>query len=259
MNFQLKKNANRLYRKILILFFASCFTASGFAQSAVTPKDSMVQKFYTINPEPLYWYSTRKDTKRAAEWLTAIEAAKDAGLVSRKLMTGEIRTAMLGKNIRNKVAKANADKQITGVVLNFLKELQSVSAPFQYDEVSTPQNDSIYIYQLINSKNKGPVSKIVSALDCQNHDYQALKKFIKDSIPDKNSLKYKSVVLSMNYLKYIDIYNQSEYIVANIPETEVKYFQNGKLKLQMKSVVGKKKSHTQTIASYITNIVTFPF
>lgn len=251
--------------KILTLFIVSCFIAGSFAQKPVkkadneVKADSLVQKFYTINHKPLYWFSTRKDTKRATEWLTAIEAAKESGLVSRNLMTGQIRTAMLPKNIKNKVLKANTDKQITGLVLNFIKELQEVKVNFDYDEVSASRPDSVYIYQLMNSKNKGPVSQIVSKLDCQHPDYQVLKKFLKDSITDKNSLKYKSVVQSLNYLKYLSLYGQSEYIVANIPEAEVRYYQDGKLKLQMKSVVGKKKNPTPTIASYITNIVTFPF
>lgn len=255
------KNTSR----ILILFIVGCFVASSFVQKPVkkivteVKADSLVQKFYAINQVPLYWFASRKDTKRANEWLTAIETAKESGLVSRKLMTGQIRTAMLPKNIRNKTSKANTDKQITGVVLDFIKELQEVSVHFDYDEVSAPKPDSVYIYQLMNSKDKGPVSQIVSKLDCQDPDYQVLKKFLKDSITDKNSLKYKSVVQSLNYLKYLSIYGQSEYIVANIPETEVRYYQNGKLKLQMKSVVGKKKNPTPTIASHITNIVTFPF
>lgn len=246
-------------KKLSLILIIVCFVANSFAQSEIEKKDSMLQRFYAINPDPLYWFSSRKDTKRATEWLTAIETAKDAGLISRKLMTGEIRTAMLGKNIRGKEAKVNTDKQITGLVLNFLKELQSVSAPFDYDEVSSSQSDSTYIYQLINSKNKVPVSEIVSGLDCQSPNYQALRRFLKDSIPDKNSLKYKSVVLSMNYLKFISKYSQLEYIVVNIPETQVRYYQNGKLKLQMKSVVGRKKNPTPTIASHITNIVTFPY
>jgi murein L,D-transpeptidase YcbB/YkuD len=245
--------------KIFILIILSCFIAPSFGQSIVTKTDSLVQQFYAINHQPLYWFSSKKDAKRATEWIVAIEAAKEEGLVSRKLMTGEIRTAMLGKNIRNKATKANTDKLITGLVLNFLKELQEVGAPFDYDEVSAPRPDSVYIYQLLNSKDKGSVSKIVAGLDCQNHNYQVLRKFMKDSIPDKNSLKYKSIVLSMNYLKYVSMYGQSEYIVANIPETAVRYFQNGKLKLVMKAVVGKKKNPTPTIASHITNIVTFPF
>ena len=250
---------------IVTLFIISCFAASSFAQKPVKivdtgiKADSLVQKFYAINQEPLYWLSTKKDTKRATEWLTAIETAKESGLVSQKLMTGQIRTAMLPKNIRNKALKASTDKQITGVVLNFIKEIQEVKVHFDYDEVSTPPRDSVFIYQLMNSKDKGPVSQIVSKLDCQDPDYQVLKKFLTDSIPDKNSLKYRSVVQSMNILKYISVNRQPEYIVVNIPETEVRYYQNGKLKLKMKSVVGKKKNQTPTIASYITNIVTFPF
>lgn len=248
-----------------ILLIVVCLAVSSFAQKAVkkadaeVKSDSLVQKFYAINHQPLYWLSTKKDTKRAAEWLTAIEAAKNSGLVSEKLMTGQIHTAMLAKNLRNKLAKANTDRQITAVVLSFIKELQQVNARFEYDEVSKPPRDSVFIYQLLNSRDKGPVSQIISKLDCQDPDYQVLKKFLKDSIPDKNSLKYKSIVLSMNYLKFIAANSQSEYIVANIPETEVRYYQNGKLKLEMKSVVGKKKNPTPTIASYITNIVTFPF
>jgi len=251
--------------RILTLLIVSCFVASSFAQkpakkiNAEIKADSLVQKFYTINHEPLYWFSTKKDTKRANEWLSAIEDAKESDIVSRKLMTGQIRTAMLAKNIRNKTSKANTDRQITSVVLNFIKELQEVKVHFDYDEVSIPTPDSVYIHQLMNSKDKGPVSQIISKLECQDHDYQVLKKFLKDSIVDKNSLKYKTVVHSMNNLKYLSMYGQSEYIVANIPETEVRYYQNGKLKLKMKSVVGKKKNPTPTIASYITNIVTFPF
>ncbi|HEY3388854.1 MAG TPA: L,D-transpeptidase family protein, partial [Prolixibacteraceae bacterium] len=50
----------------------------------------------------------------------------------------------------------------------------------------------------------------------------------------------------------------SEYIVANIPATEASYYRNDFLKLKMRTVVGKKTNPTPTIASYITNIVTFP-
>jgi len=249
----------------LTFILVSCFVVNSFTQQPAFKKDSvvkadlMMQTFYTINHEPLYWLSSRKNIKRANEWLSAIEIAKESGLVSRKLMTGEIRTAMLDKNLINKVLKENTDKQITSLVLNYIKELQEFSAPFDYNEVSTPSRDSVYIHQLINSKDKGPVSKIVSAFDCKDHDYLVLKQFLKDSISDKNSVKYKSVIQSMNYLKYISLNHQSEYIIVNIAETELRYYRNNQLTLQMKTVVGKKKNPTPTIASYITNVVTFPF
>jgi len=260
----------------LVFILVSCFVTNSFTQEPAVKKDSAVKKdtvtndplakkvpmldqFCAINHEPLYWFSSKKDTKRAKEWIVAIETAKESDLVSRKLMTGGIRTAMLGKNIRNKVLKAYTDKQITSLILNFLKELQDVNVHFDYDGVSSPQPDSLYIHQLMNSKDKGPVSKIVSELDCQDHDYKVLKKFLKDSITDKSTFKYKSIIQSMNYLKYLSLNHKSEYIVANITETEVRYYRDNQLKLSMKAMVGRKKNPTPTIASYITDIVTFPF
>jgi murein L,D-transpeptidase YcbB/YkuD len=254
-----------LIKGLLTIVLISCFVTNGFTKDPTLKKDTAVKKvpivdqFYSLNRKTYFWFSTKKETKRAKEWLDVIEKAKESNLVSRKLMTGEIRTAMLGKNIRNKEIKANTDRQLTNLVLSFLQELQTAEVHFEYDGVSSPKPDSVFVNQLMNSNDKGPVSKIVSELDCQDHDYKVLKQFLKDSVPDKNSLKYKSIVLSMNYLKFIALNNQSEYIVANIPEAEVRYFLDNQLKLKMKSVVGKKKNPTPTIASYITNIVTFPF
>jgi murein L,D-transpeptidase YcbB/YkuD len=46
--------------------------------------------------------------------------------------------------------------------------------------------------------------------------------------------------------------------MVNIPATEARYYDNDVLRLKMRTVVGKKEAPTPTIASYITNIVTFP-
>jgi len=259
------KMGSSLIKVLLTIVLISCFATNGFTKDPAKKKDTLAKKvpildqFYMVNSKTYFWFSTKKETKRAKEWLDEIEKAKESNLVSRKLMTGEIRTAMLAKNIRNKQIKASTDRQLTNLVLSFLQELQTADVHFDYNGISSPKPDSVFIAQLMYSNNKGPVSKIVSELDCQNHDYKVLKQFLKDSIIDKNSLKYKSIMLSMNYLKFIEMNKQSEYIIANIPETEVSYFLDNQLKLKMKSVVGKTKNPTPTIASQITNIVTFPF
>ena len=134
-----------------------------------------------------------------------------------------------------------------------------MNAHFEYDGLSSQLSDSVYIHLLMNSKNKGPVSNIISKLDCQDHDYQVLKKYLKDSIMVTDSLKYKKIAMAMSYLRYLSVNKQSEYIVVNIPETEARYYQKDQLSLKMKIVVGKKKNPTPTIASYITDIVTFPY
>ena len=85
------------------------------------------------------------------------------------------------------------------------------------------------------------------------------KKFLNDSLTLNDTLKSKIIQLAMNYRRYLALNDHSDYILANIPETQVRYYRNKQLALEMKSVVGKKKNPTPTIASYITNIVTFPF
>ena len=99
---------------------------------------------------------------------------------------------------------------------------------------------------------------MVSRLDCKDHEYQVLKNFLNDSITATDTLRYKTIALAMNYRRYFTINQQPERIVVNIPETMVRYYQNDYLKIKMRAVVGKKMAPTPTIASFVTDIVTFP-
>jgi len=100
---------------------------------------------------------------------------------------------------------------------------------------------------------------MIARIDCKDPDYVVYKRFLHDSITEDNVLKYKTILLAMNYRRYITLNGNSEYVVVNIPETEVEYFRNNQSALKMRSVAGKKKNPTPTISSYITDIVSFPF
>ena len=73
----------------LVFILVSCFVTNSFTQEPAVKKDSAVKKdtvtndplakkvpmldqFCAINHEPLYWFSSKKDTKRAKEWIVAI-------------------------------------------------------------------------------------------------------------------------------------------------------------------------------------------
>jgi murein L,D-transpeptidase YcbB/YkuD len=252
---------NKIYsaskKGLLSFFLISCCVANCFAQQATLKEDLMVEKFYAINHEPLYWFSSEKNIRRATEWLTMIESADKLGLVSNKLQSDQIRVALLSNNTIDNTYKEQRDKQITGWVLNFIKELQQGNIKFDFDEVSVSR-DSVYINQLLNSNPRESVSKIVEQLGCKDHDYMVLEKYLNDSITAKDTLKYKKIVLAMNYRRYLTVNHQPEYIVANILATEARYYRNDFLKIKMRTVVGTKKNPTPVIASYITDIVTFP-
>lgn len=256
-------NKNRSGTILVLLSISLCCSVivSGCMKQSkpivITSEDPLVQNFYAINHESLFWFSSGKNIKRANEWLNTIEAENNLGLTSYKLQIDEIRDAVSNKGKIDNALKEKTDQEITGLVLNFLKALQEGNIHFDYDEVSVPR-DSIYIHQLINFENRSSVSNIVSQLDCKDTDYLVLKKYLNDSIVDKSTLKYKTVALAMNYRRYFTINHQTEYVIVNIPAAEAEYYHNDLLALSMLTVPGKPKNQTPTIASFITSIVTFP-
>ena len=246
-----------LPKVLLSLFMIGYFVTCALAQQKVIQADIMVKDFYSRLHQPIFWFSSAENINKASEWLKQIELADNLGIETDKSTCIQIRAKLLIINAKDISLKDSLDQQITGIVLNFLKVLQQGTIKFEYDEVSAPR-DSVYINQLINFKSKESVSLIVSGLESKDHDYQVLKKYLNDSIGSLNELKHKEIVLAMNYRRYFTVNHQPDYIVVNIPATEAKYYRNDQLKLSMRTVVGTKKHPTPTIASYITNIVTFP-
>ncbi len=257
MLFISNKIYNALAKGVLSLVVISFLATSSFAQQDSLKEATIVNQFYSAYQKPLYWFSSVKNRNKAADWLTMIGSADNLGLAPDKDQADQIRIALLTNTRLDDISKLQRDRQITGIVLNFIKNLQQGVVHFDYDEVSIPR-DSVYIQQLLNSKPRESVSKIVSHLDCKDHDYQVLKKFLADSLTKKDTLKYKSIILAMNYRRYLTINNQPERIVVNIPEAELKYYRNNFLKEKMRTVVGRKTTPTPVIASYISDIVTFP-
>ncbi len=254
-----RKRVFTSYRSLLSFILFSCFVINCHAQQPEIKEEAIVQKFYSLSQQPLFWFRSDKNLGRATEWLTMIESADHLGIVLDKVRSNQVHIALLSNKNLDDSYKEQRDRQITCLVLNFIKEVQEGNTMFDYDEVNISR-DSLYINQLLNSKPTESVSQIVSRLDCHDSEYLVLKEFLNDSIliATVDSVKLKKVVLAMNFRKYISLNHLSEYIVANIPETEARYYRNNLLILKMRTVVGKKQNPTPTIASYITNIVTFP-
>ena len=217
----------------------------------------MVKSFYTAQHDSLYWFKSKESLNKATDWLLMIESAETFGVTIDKAHSADTREALLSNKTISDQYKVQRDKQITGVVLNFIKSLQEGTIHFDYDAVSGTR-DSIYVNQLMNWKFIEPVSQTVSKLECKDQEYLVLKKYLNDSIATLDSIKQKKLVLAMNYRRYLFFNRSAEYIVVNIPETEAYYYKSNFLKLKMRAVVGRKDKPTPTIASYMTNIVTFP-
>lgn len=252
------KNKYIVFKKALFSFIlVGCLATNVFAFDPSAIEESMVKKFYAIQREHLFWLSSDKGVERATEWLTYILSADYSGSVLSKNQNQQILGSLRTLANMDSTVKEKTDQQITALVLDFLKELQQGNINFDYDEVSVSRVP-VYINQMMESKQWESVSKLVSRFECKDPDYQILKKYLEDSITANDSLKYKKVVLAMNYRKYLSVNQPSECIVVNIPAADAKYYCNDQVMLKMRAVVGQKTKPTPTIASYITNIVTFP-
>jgi len=250
-------------KKLIVIILFTCYViAISCVQNnkpmEIVSEDAIVQNFYANNNSKQFWFSSNKNRIRANEWLDVLDSTNNFGLVSDKIQIEQARMALANKNRIDIELKEATDQQITGLVLNFIKELQEGHVHFDFDEVRIPR-DSVYASQLLNSKNSESVSEMIKRLDCKDPDYVVYKKFLNDSLNSNDILKSKTILLAMNYRRYLSLNDHSDYILANIPETQVRYYRNKQLTLEMRSVVGKKKNPTPTIASYITDIVTFPF
>ena len=173
MDYFTSKTGFSVSKRFLVVILAACFFAIGCEQKPIPMKivseDPMVKNFYANNNDNQFWFSSNKNIKTANEWLDAIDSANIYGYVSDKIQIEQIRVAITGKNKTDIGIKEAADQQLTGLVLNFMKELQEGSVIFDYDGVSAPR-DSVYIAQL-NSNPGESVSNLIARLECKDPDY----------------------------------------------------------------------------------------
>lgn len=240
----------------LVIF--SLTVLSVLAQLTDMPQDAMVQLFYAKNNQQLFWFSSDIAKSRAGEWLTNIELHDYYASASRKHKIKKLRLALSQKYLNVNLQNRGNDMQITGLVLHFLKDQQQGNIHFDYDEISLSR-DSVYVNQLFTLSENVSITTFLTSIESKDSAYLLLKNYLKDSLTLKDVVKSKSILLAMNYRLYFGINHQTEYVVINIPSAEAEYYKNDKLLISMRVVVGRKSKPTPVFASYITNIITFPY
>lgn len=244
----------------------TCLILNGYGQASKTKKDaqarqdsSLVAKFYETTRKPVFWFSSPKNIKKAGTWLSTLESqeVKMMGFELDNTHTKQLQTILKQSKKLDNANMQKADKQITALVLRFIKFLYQGEAPLQYDVISE-NRDSLFVSQLLELHRKGSVETTVFLLDSKDRDYLALKKYLKDSVADKSSVTAKKIYLTMNYLRFLSANSSKEHIIVNIPEAHAVYYRDNLPTVDMRVVPGTKDDQTPPMASYITSIITFP-
>lgn len=153
----------------------------------------MVHEFYTASNKTQFWISSNDGIKKANEWLVVLDSARNYGIDTESEKITQVRASILNKKENCTLQNDEIDQQITGLVLNFIKELKEGKVHFNFDEV-TFSRDSVYVNMLLNSKTSVTAQKKVTRLICKDHEYEVLEKFLNDSITVTDTLKYQLVI-----------------------------------------------------------------
>ena len=65
--------------------------------------------------------------------------------------------------------------------------------------------------------------------------------------------------LSMAYYRWIHHFNFKKFIVVNLPEARLRYYENDSLLLNMKTVVGKISTPTPRFATIVDQVILYPY
>lgn len=251
---------NHFYRHIFAFLLIIGLSVPGYSERSTEKKDSVrLARFYKTIHQPMFWFNNEKNIQKAADWLKVIESRETRylGFQVNQTEIDQLQNSLKATRKPGDGSKEKTDKQLTSLVLRFLKFLHEGEVPFEYDAFNI-NRDSLYISQLIESRKRGSLETMVSTLDCKDRDYLVLKKYLRDSIADKNSVMAKKVWLSMNYRRYLAAGNYKEMILVNIPDAHAVYYSDKLPSVKMKVVPGTKDDPTPVMASYVTSIITFP-
>lgn len=251
---------------IFTLLVVICLALNGYTQGSTVKSDSqakqdssLLAKFYETARKPIYWFSSPHNIKRANEWLTALESreVKLMGFEVNTAQTDQLQAVLKQTKKLDHTRKQKADKQISALVLRFIKFLHQGDVPLQYDAISD-NRDSVYVAQLLASQNKGSVETTIFELESKDRDYLTLKKYLEDSVSDKASVMAKKIYLTMNYMRFLSANSSKEQIIVNIPEAHAIYYRDKLPTVDMRVVPGTKDDQTPVMASFVTSIITFP-
>jgi len=226
--------------------------------SLTNPK--LVNSFYELNENRLVW--TGAD-ERSAELRNEL-----AALISKAVYLGLKKTDYHYSYISSPPRLYNdidADKIFTDAALGYLKDIYTGNIDTRllgYNEVSV-KNDTkdkdILLKGLSKVRDASDLQALAQQMEPDNDNYRTIKTELAVQIEHKAADKIKALSTALNYYRLILHFNFSKYIVVNICNTMLHYYQDGKMVLEMKVVTGKPATKTPRFTAYCYEVILYPY
>jgi len=260
-----RQGNNRYLRTILLLLIAFGTPGKNYAVGGTLLYPTLVKQFYALNNNQLFWMQDAEAYKRKRlALLSYVNNADKLGLAAKRYHQKELinYSAYIPGNAED--AK-RADYLITDAAIALCKDIyqgSNINQSVSYDAISGTYKsaDNNYLLQELNKVNSdADITTLMNMLEPQTSDYMQLKNALAECRPNKDAIKLKQLVTSMNYYRWIWHFHLDSFIVVNIASATLRYYKKDNLLLNMRAVLGQPNKKTPRFAAYCSEVTLYPY
>lgn len=251
-------NIRSLASIVTIVLLSSCLTRSRADERLVRPQ--LTNRFYTMSENRLIWTGPDANSERLrAELIQWIDSAASFGLDKDDYHYSYIKREL---RLYNDIS---ADKIFTDAALSFAGDLYGGKMQgnmLGYDGVKPryqARQEDYLLKQLLEVQDAGGLNKFISSLEPVSQDYLLLKQELATQRAARAGRKIDMLEMSLNYYRKIHNYHFKQCIVVNICNASLNYYENDKVMLNMKVVVGKPKTKTPRFTAFCYEAIMYPY
>lgn len=255
----------------LVLFTAVVFSSDINGQNNPVdtndklPKEELlypelVNEFYSLNGDQLFWIETGLRYKL----LERIDSAYFSGLIQKKYHFGELRSYVSTSSNDSVTSKAT-DRLFTDAAIALCKDLYQgykMSPWVGYDQLSPEYSnrDNEYLLKsILASSTADKFHSLTTSLEPSLPDYIILKNELKEQQEKGHSDTVRLLLLTINYFRWIHHFGFEKFIVVNLPEARLRYYEKDSAVLDMKTVVGKTSTPSPRFATICDQVILYPY
>jgi murein L,D-transpeptidase YcbB/YkuD len=247
-----------------IMAFTKSVTSGNKIESI---NEELVDKFYKINQQKLFWFSPGEQSLLLRQELkNVLDSSRNLGLNKEDYHYEKILEYITSSFLPNQSLEAtDVDRIFTDAAIKFCENLycgKDIASWISADQISLKyaEMDMDHIVnRLIECNSARSLSDFIMALEPNEKEYLFLKSCLKQKLQTPDSATIKSLVSSLNQLRWMSHFALKKYIVVNIPSATLEYYESDTVKLKMKVVVGKPSTRTPRIATYCNQVILYPY
>lgn len=251
-------NKARISIAIALTIIVHAATTARDTKQPTKKKTSIADQFYKCHGSSAFWYNNETDNLRNGV-LSLVDSAAYLGIDKRKY-------SFPGSNgLRPASSVMESDRKFTESFIDFIRDVYNgadINRQISNDEVSGKYNasaDSFILSWLCGLNSYTDIRSYLRALEPGDSVYSIIKQELRLQLDSGNTAKVKSLSLYINAYRWIKHFHFGKYIVANIPAAYLSAYNNGRLELGMKIVVGKPTTRTPRFATWCDKVILYPY